>query len=329
MKFAGNSPCYWVVVLLVLTHSADATADYLCGRLRDEQVDFTRLDTDYVPALVKIEFSNVTTLHVARKSLVPRDISNVWLRRPQPISHCVGTDPAEQRHTNAEWSEAIEGFLSQVPIARWMNHPTRNVNASHKIEQLVRASQFGLRIPDTIVTQSGSSLRAFWEKHAGNLIVKPLASGFLERAKPEDDTNIYTNRVRVDDMEFADRVASCPTLCQELISKLSDVRATIVDGSIHAVSMIRSEDGGRQRLDIRRDNMRDVAYAPITLPQGVRDSLLALVDSYGLRFAAVDFGIDSNGQWNFFEINPNGQWAWLDLAGATSIADSFISSFKQ
>jgi D-alanine-D-alanine ligase-like ATP-grasp enzyme len=73
--------------------------------------------------------------------------------------------------------------------------------------------------------------------------------------------------------------------------------------------------------------MVDVRYDSIALPDKVRESLLALVRSYDLRFAAIDLAVDRAGRWVFFEVNPNGQWAWLDLAGVCDIAASFVKVF--
>ena len=317
-------------MLVILTNSEDATANYLCGRLRRENLPFARLDTDVLTDSLEIEYSEFRTImHLAKGSLAPEDVSNIWLRRPREISTSVGDDVAERIHTRAEWAEALEGFLSQIPIQKWMNHPTYNVMASHKIEQLTRAAGVGLRTPATIVTQSSETFKAFWKKYCGKAVVKPLASGFLERATPEQDTNIFTNQVELENMSFIERIKHCPTLFQELIDKREDVRVTVIDGDIHAVSMIAKEPNGSQLLDIRRDNMRDVQYSPVEPPQSVQKALLALVNSYNLRFAAIDFGIDRLGEWVFFEINPNGQWAWLDLAGASDIATSFLKAFRQ
>ena len=97
------------------------------------------------------------------------------------------------------------------------------------------------------------------------------------------------------------------------------MRVTIIGSHVHAISLV-AIDSGAQRLDIRRNNMEDVKYAPVQIPDSIRDQLLSYLRPYRLRFAAVDFVIDSTGQWIFLEVNPNGQWAWLDLAGVADIA---------
>lgn len=95
-----------------------------------------------------------------------------------------------------------------------------------------------------------------------------------------------------------------------------------------AVALSHSDVAGMQIVDIRRNNMRDVKYHLIEVPVGVAAHVRALIASYGLRFAAIDFGVTAVGEWNFFEINPNGQWAWPDLIGATNLWEGFVHAFR-
>lgn len=51
-------------------------------------------------------------------------------------------------------------------------------------------------------------------------------------------------------------------------------------------------------------------YERAKVPPDVADGVRALMQHFGLTFAALDFVVH-DGQWTFLEINPNGQWAWL------------------
>jgi glutathione synthase/RimK-type ligase-like ATP-grasp enzyme len=226
-----------------------------------------------------------------------------------------------------EWAEALEGFFAHIPLAKWMNHPSCNVAASHKIEQLTRAPSLGFLVPDTLITQDAKNLRGFCARQNGRVIVKPMAGGRVERPEGQTDMLIYTNRVSPDQLDNLDDLPSCPTLFQQDIEKKCDVRITVVGQDVYAVELTAKEPGGSQRCDIRRNNMDDVTYKAITLPQNVVASLKRLMRHYNLRFATIDMAIGTDARWYFFEVNPNGQWAWLDLAGVTKIASSFVREF--
>lgn len=315
-------------MLLILTNSGDATSDYLQSRLAGASIDNVRLDTDRLSTTYELSINaDGATLKGPDNVIRPHEISNVWFRRPGPITLSSVVITEETKHLRDEWSEALEGFLAQIPMQTWVNHPANNAMASHKIEQLARANRMGLTIPDTLVTQSPDEAQEFFYKHNKKVVVKPLAFGFVERNGGPDSV-IYTNALAPADLNRISSIANCPTLLQQEISKQRDVRITIVDDDIHAVSLIAMDSSGHQRVDIRRDNMQGVQYELTDIPANVLRSVQAYHKSYGLRFSAIDMAVDQAGNWTFFEINPNGQWAWTDLLRVTDIAKSFIKSFR-
>lgn len=315
-------------MLLVLTNSTDATADYLLSKMSAASVPFIRLDTDTL--LRGVAFSYVTgrpQIQIANHRYIPDDFSTVWYRRPEHLLSETIPDSPEGKCVRDEWSEALEGFFAHIPRNRWVNYPADNALASRKLEQLTTAQSLGFVVPETCVTQTPAVLRDFFAHHHGEVIVKPLGNAYLERPDNEGDSVIFTNRVKATDLEDLTDLARCPTLFQQAVRKHSDIRITVIDDAIHAVELTANDDSGHQRCDIRRNNMADVTYRTIELPRDKADKLRILMRHYGLRFAAIDMAIAEDGTWYFFEINPNGQWAWLDLCGGTAIYKSFLASF--
>jgi hypothetical protein len=315
-------------MLLILTNTQDATSDYLVSVLNRKGVDFLRFDTD--SCLDRIKFKceqSHPLLQFDGRWYQPNDFKNVWYRRPERLKHEQLDGSPEGKLILEEWAEALEGFFAHVPLARWMNHPSCNVLASHKIEQLTRAKSLGFLVPDTLVTQDAGELRRFFARHNEQVIVKPMAAGYVERTDGHADTLIYTNQVTLNHLDDLDDLPSCPTLFQQFIEKTSDVRITVVGDDVHAVQLTAKELGGSQRCDIRRNNMDDVTYSEVTIPQEVFGNVKRLLDHYHLRYAAIDMAIGTDANWYFFEVNPNGQWAWLDLVGGTNIASSFVKEF--
>ena len=317
-------------MLLVLTNSADATADYLLSRLIEASVPFVRLDTNSALERIALSYQpSNPSLRIDGQWYGPTDFSTVWYRRPERLISDKIPDTPEGKCVLDEWSESLDGFFAHIPRMQWMNYPSANALASRKMEQLTTAQQHGFRIPDTIVTQDSAILRRFFSKHKGEVIVKPLGRAYIERPNDECDSVIFTNPVSECDFEDLTDLARCPTLFQQTVRKVSDVRITVVDTDIHAIELTAKDANGQQRCDIRRNNMLDVTYRAISLPEDVTAAVRKLVYFYGLRFAAIDMAVAEDEQWYFFEVNPNGQWAWLDLCGGASIYKSFIASFSE
>ena len=51
---------------------------------------------------------------------------------------------------------------------------------------------------------------------------------------------------------------------------------------------------------------------PFSLPEQVEESILRLMDSFGINFASLDMILTPEGEFVFLELNPNGQWLWLE-----------------
>lgn len=314
---------------LIITNSTDATVDYLCERLARAGVGYCRFDTDTALDTINVALSpGGLRLAWNGYTVEATTIGTVVYRRPKPFVPPMSGDPSQKSHASDEWAESIEGFLAHIPPSKWINYPPRNFMASHKVEQLTRAQACGLCVPEWIVTNDADEAKRFLIAHGPQLVAKPLASGYIERSDPADDTLIYTQSINQSHEHLFDRLSSCPVLFQKRVNKATDVRMIVVDNNITAVSLTAKDDDGSQRLDIRRDNMRDVRYAPLSVPSCVALGVRELMQGYGLRFAAIDFAIDSDGRWAFFEVNPNGQWAWLDLAGGSDVGASFVDALR-
>jgi hypothetical protein len=316
-------------MVLVLTNSLDATAEHLVPILERAGIELLRLDTDkLVPRATGAYRTGRAELQLDGHTFCPDDVDHIWYRRPERLAAPLFDDSPEGNYARLEWTEFLECFLAHVPIPKWMNHPSRNVAASRKLEQLTIAEALGFRVPNTLATQEPAALREFYEQHGGMLIAKPLSTGYVERPEEDCDTLIYTNRVLESHLASLADLENCPTLFQHFIQKQYDVRITVVDEDMHAIELQAPDSSGGQRCDIRRNNMSDVSYQEASVPPDVGSNDPQAHEALCLRFGAIDMAVTTEGEWIFFEINPNGQWAWLDLTAGTCISDSFVRSFS-
>lgn len=224
-------------MLLVLTSTGDATADYLLGRLQPHRSRIIRIDTDRVIGTIQVELSpSSACIRLGDAKVEASQVSSIWLRRPKPLQVHGATDAGEGSHLAGEWAESLENYLAFVPRERWFNHPSANASASRKLVQLHHAKRSGLIVPATVLTQDPGVVKSLWEKCEGRIVLKPVNSGFIER---EDGRLclIYTNLLKEQHLAAEDLIRACPVLYQEEVDKILDVRVTWLDGQISAVSM--------------------------------------------------------------------------------------------
>jgi hypothetical protein len=126
----------------------------------------------------------------------------------------------------------------------------------------------------------------------------------------------------VDPDQSLQDVRLAPTVLQRLVSKVADLRVTMVGVEPFSV-VIRTPAGAP--IDFRDTDPDACTYQPFKLSD--EDLLRArrFMNHYGLRFAAFDFGITESGALVFFECNPNGQWGWLEARTGMPITQALVA----
>lgn len=243
-------------------------------------------------------------------ALRPEQVDAVWWRvKPYEFAQLeMSGDAAE--FADREWRRAIEALPGLLPRARWMNPREAARRARSKPFQLFLASECGLTIPSTLISNEPARVRQFVAAAEGDAIYKTLSWFFV----PPNET-IYTTAIGPADVTDDAALVLAPGIFQERLRKDYEVRATVVGESIHAVA-IDSQAHPEARLDWRRVQ-QDLSYERIALPASVAAALLALTERLGLAFAAHDLVVTPDGEHVFLEVNAMGQWLWLeDHAGA-------------
>jgi hypothetical protein len=303
-------------VIGILSNSQDATANFFQEFVSRSNTPFVRIDTDRLGDFT-LNF-HISDDRKASASFAIDDqicefdeLNALYYRRPKPPSLPAGLSPELRAWIESEYRRAWGGLLEGATKAKWVNHPFAISAASYKPEQLIRAKNHGVAVPDTIVTTSPSTARSFCQMHDWDIVVKPLGYGEIRNDGQEVGQVVYTNVLDRSLDPTLSMVANCPTLFQKHLSKEIDIRATVIGSTCIAVAL-HSQENSFSAVDCRRNDMVGMRYSPIVLPTSVRDSLLSLTSSYRLYFAAIDLVLDREGSYWFLELNPSGQWAWLE-----------------
>jgi hypothetical protein len=291
--------------VLILSSIYDFSTDLVVLRLRDLGVPFLRLNREQMKdcrlSLDPIE----RTLRIKELGVelqIGPDLISAWFRQPvflrntpaQPLT-------IEEQLESSQWA-AFMRALSVFDDAAWMNFPQATYLAECKPYQLLMANRCGLKIPRTIV---GNNVTIIKDTLPPRLMIKSLDTVLL---KEEGDCLFtYTTAATQDDLTDA-VVYRAPLLAQEMLSQKTDIRVTVVGEKIFAVR-IMAEDHGIEG-DWRMLPRERLQYQDTTLRQDISDSLLMLVRSLELSFAAIDL-VETPEETYFIEVNPTGEWGWL------------------
>jgi glutathione synthase/RimK-type ligase-like ATP-grasp enzyme len=319
-------------LIAIISNAADVTADFLEGRIRKRGKRVVRINTEDL-ARLQVNFSLETSrvdasflLHGTHHRF--RDLTAIYYRRPKLPDVAAELDGGLRSWVQNELRRVWGGLLLATAEAKWINHPNAITSANYKPEQLCRARNMGLLVPDTIITNVPSSAMQFCQSHGWNVVVKPVGHGEIQADCEESDRLVYTSLLGESQRQELALVANCPTLFQAHIKKQLDIRATVVDGSCVSVAL-HSQEQPASAVDCRRENMRGMRYSLFDLPEDLAQRLIALTRSYRLHFAAIDLALDPTGRYWFLELNPAGQWAWLEEITKAPISDALIDSLSR
>lgn len=211
-------------------------------------------------------------------SAIVDSTTTVWWRR-------VGRTPTEDLSTEEaalvrdENPHALIGCLDALG-ARWVDHPDVVARAERKLFQLAAMRANGIRTPRFVVTNSIEAAREF-HKH-DPVVTKALSPG--EGIAP------FTDRVTSHDID--QYIACNPTLLQEDVNALADLRVVVVGSTV----MVWRRPRGDTTVDWRADDpegtgflLADEASFGARRLANLRDQALAANALLGLSVSVQDW----------------------------------------
>lgn len=324
---------------LVISYQGDAHVELLMRKARDRGINAVLWDVSKYPAngSVSLEIDNNSTdsrIWVDGEGYDTSDIQGVWWRRPGG-AQSGGPKSRMRQYISVESEFVVRSLRDFLVGSSWISDPEATRLACRKPVQLYHASQVGLKIPATCVTNSPDALLSFLESMKGRgVIMKPVGSAFMP-LDPDGQNNTSNNKVvytKIVDpavlLENIGMVKNCPVIFQEAIPKDYDVRVTVVDHEVFAASIRLEGFDDPANLDWRNHAGTRV-YSHHVLPDEIRAWCTSVVSRLGLRFGCIDLGFSEKDGYTFFEINPQGQWLPSELKLGYNISGAILDSLTR
>ncbi|MGW8556805.1 ATP-grasp ribosomal peptide maturase [Streptomyces tubercidicus] len=301
------------MTVLVLTCEEDLTADIVVSTLQDLGVPLVRLDPADLPGRVSLSAEYAENdfhgyLKSGERMVSLGSLRSVWVRRP-------GT-PGERTAEQSAWiaveaEQALYGMLTSTQ-ARWMNHPVAAAQARYKPWQLRLAHRSGFLVPATLLTTFPAMARQFAAGYP-DLVVKSVSG-----KHPGDPPMVLPTTRISPDTDFSG-VAAGPTLLQQHIPKVADIRLTCVGDRLFAA---------RKKSDPEEVDSRFThhgTWEPVEVPDAVNRAVNSYLSTAQLAYGAFDFAEDPDGAWWFLECNQGGQFGFIQLETDQPIAQAIAA----
>lgn len=143
------------------------------------------------------------------------------------------------------------------------------------------ALKLGFRIPKTLVSNNFIDIKEFVKTNKNGTICKPIFHGMFFDGMAQHA--VYSRKIELAQLTDCE-IADFPTLLQEEISRICDVRATFIGEHVF-VSEIHSD----APLIDWRISSESVHYSKSSLDEGTIDRCRKMLDSLGLVYGTFDF----------------------------------------
>lgn len=249
------------------------------------------------------------------KRVPVEDLDLIWWRRVNANQEA--SAGASSDHHGALVNHDCRGTLSGVLAASfhgaWISTPEATTRAADKIFQLTVARQEGMRVPETLVSQSKDEVLAFAER-IGRVIVKPVVGA----PGPLIFTQYGDNLTHIPAQSFR----SAPAVYQEYIEGERHIRLNCFGDELQAALIQTSA------LDWRPDLNVPISAWEVSDELAVR--IRQILQVLGLRMGVIDIKLTPTGEPVWLEVNPQGQFLFLEpilgIPLATMFASFLISS---
>jgi hypothetical protein len=220
----------------------------------------------------------------------------IWWRRVRVDQELTGYDDDRQRSLiNNDCRGALAGTLGSCFTGRWVSSPDATDRASDKLYQLAVASSAGMRVPQTLVSQSADEVTDFAERLRGQVIVKPVVGV----AGPLMFTQFLGDPRRLDPGSYR----ACPAVYQEYIPGTEHIRLNCFGDDSFAALIATSDLDWRPNLN--------VPIRSWMVPPALHEQVRAVLDRLGLEMGVVDLKRTPEGDFVWLEVNPQGQLLFL------------------
>jgi glutathione synthase/RimK-type ligase-like ATP-grasp enzyme len=307
--------------VLLITHAADHfTVDRVHAGVARSGATPIRLDTDRFPGHVRLTTrvgpAGVSVRLRAEDVDLPIDaVASVWLRRVFGPPRPTGLSDLEADQCVRESRAALDGFLSALHDADWLDPLADVQRAENKLVQLREAHRAGLDTPQTVVGNDPDEVRALWAACRGQVVAKMLTP--VARSMGAAAPAVYTSALEESDLDDLDGLALAPMIFQERVDKLRELRVVYVAGRCFVGSLDAVSDDWRRPAEPGPSPWRTGA-----LPDDVTGRLDAVMRALHLRFGVADLLVARDGSYRFLEVNPVGEWGMLERDLDLPIADA-------
>ncbi|PCI92537.1 MAG: hypothetical protein COB15_17485 [Flavobacteriales bacterium] len=235
-------------------------------------------------------------------------VHKIWYRRGF-LNYLKNKDTSPYRnYISDEYSKLHDGLWAlweEKSISSFLN------NRVNKLEMLFKAEKFGIKIPNTIYTDSKKELECFFEDNKKGIITKAIENAGFYNEKEKQTFGEGTKIVEKSDIENSPEYF-CISKFQEKVEKLFEIRTMYYKQHFFSMAII-SQQNSKTQVDFRNyDEENPNRNIPYQLPENIELKIIKLMKSLDLVTGSIDLILTTDNEYVFLEVNPFGQYLPVD-----------------
>jgi len=190
--------------------------------------------------------------------------------------------------------------------------------------QSITASDFHLKVPSTLVSNSMSYINSFIA--SGDSITKAMFGlGYFV-----DEKHIMSIKTTSLDLKYTESVSNdsiFPSFLQKQIKSKYELKCILVGEQLHCIKQY-SEDGYIPTTDIKEAyRNKQITNVEYTLNEAVKSNVIKMCKYFKLDLCTMDIIRNTDEEYVFIEINPDGIIEYYSEFLTTSIHESIYQLF--
>lgn len=296
-------------MIFIISHPSDVTTDNVIKWLKYYGYDdIIRLNTPDRFKVKEISLKSDGTTHIVLDIngviVSLNQICFIWYRNNPLIFNGSFIDYLEiddnlKNFYAYEWNKSrdfiLNEFMKKPMLGNFFD------NHTNKLKNLQIAAECGFLIPETIVSESGNTLKKFSTHKL--TITKPIHE-ICEISEGNSYLDMHTSQVPKNN--FYPKAMDAPCLIQEKIEKWIELRVFVLYDKVYAMAIFSQLDKSSQ-VDSRSYNNSDpIRRVPYTLSTDIEYKILSFMKECNYNTGSIDLIISEARECFFIEINPVG-----------------------
>ena len=254
-----------------------------------------------------------------------RFINRNWISKKKIVSDFKEDQFIKDQYYLSALGALIE-IMQTIPVT---NHPDADLNATSKFLQINVAKKCGLNVPETVFTKNKD-------------IAKKFSKNFFKEKKfialkhYQADTLFYGKKALTQLTQKLDKkkvgnftgLNLCPVIFQEYIEKKYEYRITVTNNKMFTCRIHSQKGSESTKVDWRHYDIENTPHYSCKLNHRLEKKIFNFIKCFNLKFAALDFVEDKQGNFFFLDLNSEGAYLWLEDITNLDISDNLIKSFK-